>query len=372
MEKKSENKKLRNFVWTIIGIIFMGVFVFAVTSISDLEFTTTGTVTTTGDSNLSDGTMFINATSGRVGIGTINPTNKLHVVTAGNPAKFESTSGNGRIEIDAPSTKNSGVQFFENNVLKWGIFNQGTDDSLKFQNKDFATRLVVQQGGNVGIGTTTPQYKLEIVGNVSLNNTLFVTTGGNVGIGTNNPIIDLAIGDTDTGLKQISDGILTIFTNNGERMRISATGQIAFPSLGELDSDDRILCFKRSGGFTTGEVSFSGDASDCLSSSIKYKENVENLEWGLKELMELRPVKFNYKDGGKESIGFIAEEVYETDLSWFVNFNDDGQIDSLKSKYFQVVAIKAVQELKSENDLLKDRLTQIEERINSIELICKW
>ncbi len=28
MEKKSENKKLRNFVWTIIGIIFMGVFVF--------------------------------------------------------------------------------------------------------------------------------------------------------------------------------------------------------------------------------------------------------------------------------------------------------------------------------------------------------
>ncbi len=94
--------------------------------------------------------------NGDVGIGTASPTKKLHVVTAGNPAKFESTSGNGRIEIDAPSTKNAGLQFFENNVLRWGIFNQGTDDSLKFQNKDFATRMIVQQGGNVGIGTNSP------------------------------------------------------------------------------------------------------------------------------------------------------------------------------------------------------------------------
>jgi len=376
-----ENKSLRNFIWIFVGIILMGVFVVAVTSISDTGIATTGNFNIDGNITFensplnfqSNGTslLFINQSSGNVGIGTINPTNKLHVVTTGNPAKFESTSGNGRIEIDAPSTKNSGVQFFENNVLRWGIFNQGTDDSLKFQNKDFATRLVVQQSGNVGIGTTSPSSKLEVNGNVSLNNTLFVTESGNVGIGINNPTIDFAIGDADTGLEQVSDGVLTIITNNGERVRIDGTGKIGLPNLLESDSDDRQLCYKRSGGNLPGEVSFSGDASDCLSSSIRHKENVEDLEWGLNQLMQLRPVRFNYKESRKESIGFIAEEVYETDLLWFVNFNDDGQINSLKSKYFQVIAIKAIQELKIENDLLKDKLTQIEERLDSKELICQ-
>ncbi len=153
MKKKSTNKNLRNFIWIIAGIILMVAIVVATTTISDTEITTTGNLNIDGNITfdnaplnfLANGNslLFINHSDGNVGLGTINPTNKLHVVTAGNPAKFESTSGNGRIEIDAPSTKNAGVQFFENNVLKWGIFNQGTDDSLKFQNKDFATRLVV-------------------------------------------------------------------------------------------------------------------------------------------------------------------------------------------------------------------------------------
>jgi len=94
--------------------------------------------------------------AGSVGIGTIIPNNKFHVVTAGNPAKFESTSGSGRIEIDAPTGSNAGVQFFENNVLRWGIFNQGSDDSLKFQDKDFVTRMSILQTGEVGIGVLSP------------------------------------------------------------------------------------------------------------------------------------------------------------------------------------------------------------------------
>ena len=136
MEKTTTNKSLRNFILIIAGIILMGVGVVAVTTISDTGITTTGNFNIDGNISFdnaplhfqSNGSslLFINHTNGNVGIGTIDPTNKLHVVTAGNPAKFESTSGNGRIEIDAPSTKNTGVQFFENNVLRWGIFNQSS------------------------------------------------------------------------------------------------------------------------------------------------------------------------------------------------------------------------------------------------------
>ncbi len=364
--KKKHNKKLRNFVWTMAGILLMAVFVVAVTSISDTSFTTTGTVTTTGDSNLSDGTMFINAISGLVGIGTMNPTNKLHVVTAGNPAKFESTSGNGRIEIDAPSTKNAGVQFFENNSLRWGIFNQGTDDSLKFQNKDFATRLVVQQEGNVGIGITTPQYKLEVVGNVSLNNTLFVTTGGNVGIGTSTPLIDLAIGDADTGLKQISDGVLTIFTNNAERMRVESDGRVFFSS--SISSG-----LAQNLALNSGSFELVRDTSD-----ERLKTITGDFDKGLDEIMGIEPKKFYFNNDENQTIygGLIAQNVQEF-IPKAVGADADGYL-YLRKITLVASTINAIQEqqsqieeLKAENDLLKDRLTQIEERLDSKELICQ-
>lgn len=49
----------------------------------------------------------------------------------------------------------------------------------------------------VGIGTSSPGYKLEVAGNVSLNNTLVVTTESRVGIGTTAPEtkLDIASGN---------------------------------------------------------------------------------------------------------------------------------------------------------------------------------
>ena len=54
--------------------------------------------------------------------------------------------------------------------------------------------MYIEDGGNIGIGTTSPTEKLVLMGNLSVNNsarasnTLFVdSTAGRVGIGTDSP-----------------------------------------------------------------------------------------------------------------------------------------------------------------------------------------
>src|SRR6056300_1325268 len=67
--------------------------------------------------------------------------------------------------------------------------------------------------GDVGIGTTTPSYKLEVLGDVFFHKGDRSSTS-------------LWLGDNDTGLKQQGDGQLAFFTNNSEKMRLTNTGRL--------------------------------------------------------------------------------------------------------------------------------------------------
>lgn len=77
---------------------------------------------------------------------------------------------------------------------------------------------------------TNPTRETSVAGTLvysAKNSAQFVLNyAGNVGIGTTAPAIDLAIGDTDTGLQQQGDGKLGIFTNNAERIRIQDNGNV--------------------------------------------------------------------------------------------------------------------------------------------------
>ena len=79
MKNTNKDLRLRNFIWTIFGILFLAGVGIALTTISDTSVITTGTVTTSGNSNLSNGAMYIDATSGRVGINTTTPNSTLEV-----------------------------------------------------------------------------------------------------------------------------------------------------------------------------------------------------------------------------------------------------------------------------------------------------
>ena len=96
-------------------------------------------------------------------------------------------------------------------------------------------------------------------------------------------------------------------------------------------------------------------------SSRKYKHDITDYTRGLADVMALRPVFYKgNNDGEKQFAGLIAEEVHDAGLTEFVVYADDGTPDALAYSNMVTLALKAIQQLKTENDALAARLTALE------------
>jgi len=155
--------------------------------------------------------------NGNVGIGTTGPSYKLHVQGGDIYSSGYVRGGTGLcIGSDCRTSWPSGGG---------GIGGSGTANYVaKFTDATtIGNSQIYDNGTNVGIGTTSPVEKLQVAGNVNIDNRLFVRSGSGW---SGSPTISLAIGDNDTGLNWISDGNLAIYTNNAERVRIDSSGNV--------------------------------------------------------------------------------------------------------------------------------------------------
>jgi hypothetical protein len=87
-------------------------------------------------------------------------------------------------------------------------------------------------------------------------------------------------------------------------------------------------------------------------SSLRYKENVETIKYGLDKVLQMRGVTYNKKDNGVKELGVIAEEIYEV-LPEVVLKNEEGDIDSVSYSRITAVLIEAIKDLKKEIEDLK-------------------
>ena len=104
--------------------------------------------------------------------------------------------------------------------------------------------------------------------------------------------------------------------------------------------------------YQNGNLTIAGTITE--SSSIRYKENVETLRYGLDKVVQLRGVSYNKKDTGIKEIGLIAEEV-ELILPDVILRNQEGEPDSVSYGRITAVLIEAIKELKIEIEELKNR-----------------
>jgi hypothetical protein len=196
------------------------------------------------------------------------------------------------------------------------------------------TRMTILNNGNVGIGSTAPTSRLTVI--------------AAAGAGA------LRV-EGVTGQNAISLGGAGAFS-------------IDYPGVAGgrfLVRDDGLVAFPRIQDFTTGNSpnTWINPASSygiyINTSSIRYKRDVVDYDKGLDILNQIRPVYYkgtSEVDGDKQFAGFIAEEIDELGLTEFVNYLEDGRPNSLSYPNMLTIAVKAIQELKVENDTLKEIL----------------
>jgi hypothetical protein len=82
-------------------------------------------------------------------------------------------------------------------------------------------------------------------------------------------------------------------------------------------------------------------------SSARYKQDIENLPYGLDEVLAMRPVTFTYKaEPTRHDVGFIAEEMEQV-IPEVVAKNLDGEPDAISYDRLTSVLCKAIQELEA-------------------------
>lgn len=183
-------------------------------------------------------------TSGNVGINMTSPSARLHVSGASSTqVKIEGT------EADLWLVSNGGGagvwRFLGSTGESTKRFRLYDNDNARDVFNVYSNGNPIFPFGNVGIGTTDPNYKLRVEGSVGINGTTIPIANNTytLGGGSNKwsqiwgaryfaddgsasaPGYAFA-GDQDSGLWKPGDGILAISTNAVERMRINDSGNI--------------------------------------------------------------------------------------------------------------------------------------------------
>jgi hypothetical protein len=270
--------------------------------------------------------------SGRVGIGTTNPSAKM-TIEDGDFARLDLNLAN------ATGTTIADVRGLVEGTEKWRIGKTSSASDDFTINITGSERMRIDSSGNVGIGVV-PAQTLNVVN----------TSNYQLRLGTPNS----AAAYWEMGRDNVSTGDFLI-SNGTERMRITSSGLLYAYNLG-------------AGGATT-DINYNTSTGEIyyVTSSARYKENIEELQdSALDKINNLKVKTFDYIDSEefKGQVGLIAEEVNEH-LPFLVNKREiegyeEPQPDSVKYSMLSVYLLKAIQELNDKVVSLEERLSQYE------------
>ena len=192
---------------------------------------------------------------------------------------------------------------------------------------------------------------------VGLGNT---SGSGNVFIGKNAGNTN-ATGDFNTVIGNNAD---VVSDNLNHATAIGAGAVVASSNtiyMGRSDGSDTV---RIPGAMVLGTLGSAGSTALCrnasnfiatCSSSLRYKTNVETFTNGLDVVRRLRPITFDWKEGGMHDVGFAAEEVNKIE-PLLTTTNADGQIEGVKYAQITTVLVNAVKEQQEQIEVLQKQI----------------
>jgi len=321
--------------------------------------------------------------SGNVGIGTTTLTSGVRLfasnATNGAPATTGTTQASGALRIR--SGNNAICDFGVNGTTTWI---QAADQTGLNTNYDIAMQ---PNGGNVGIGTSSPAYKLDVAATTAV--VQMDSSSGTAGAAVtrykaSNRTWVSGVNVTD------NTGAYTVYdvTASAERMRIDSSGRFLVNTTsvnnGSLSNFNFTgfsngietswtgttsiyhVLVRNGNGFLGGVNSNGSTAAFVNLSDYRVKENIQPMQGALQRVSLLKPCTFNFKIDGAASEGFIAHELQE--VAPIAAFGEKDAVDEEGNPIHQgvdpskIVALltAAIQEQQALIQSLTARITALE------------
>jgi prepilin-type N-terminal cleavage/methylation domain-containing protein len=318
---------------------------------------------------------FCNGGNCKVGIGTNSPTSKLHLKGTSNQIQLIVDAYSGQTNANPLIALRNSIGTTigaihtddETNIFigkDSGIGNtvSGTDGKYNTALGSYSVNSNTSGSYNTGIGYGSLYYNQTGSQNVAIgyqagpasgttgaDNKLYIDVGP-----TNTPLIG---GDFSTRQVTINDNLSTAGT-------LTSGGNATLGGTLAVSNDTTI----------NGNLIVSGGvtAASFTPSDKRLKNILGKYDSGLESILKLDTVKFKYKENNKykfdpkeERIGVIAQELKQA-VPEAVIQNKEGYY-LVKNDVIIFTMVNAVQELKTENDQLKQKLETLEERLAKLE-----
>ena len=326
----------------------------------------------------------------KVGIGENAPEARLHITGRGNSggtflpnaSMIIEDNTQSYIQLSNPTLSEAGI--LSGNAattVRSGII-FSIDSSLYLRSGGNNNQMTVYKNGYVGIGTTNPLSRLHI-SEPTLNNINLRIASIGTGYEPGLELVKPGITGADWKIK-VNTANSLMFSKGVDDFVTAPTDYYEMTNLALKPATD--------GGSSLGSLSNRWATVYATSGIIntsdrRDKENIENLNYGLPEIMKLRPVSYNWKENPQwgRKIGFIAQEVkpilkevVQTGDLQLKNGTDSiaAKTDKLGIYYSDIipVAVKAIQEQQIiiekqaiENAALKERIEKLEKAFEAIK-----